>query len=313
MDWLLHNPLAEMYGPNFLALYAAVIAGTLGICYARAHEDDTDALPPPPLPIAPDPYEIAFLRGGENEVVRLAIFRLLQRGSLRTSGDKVKTITCAALPFDRDTTTLEHEVLAYFNYPRKVTEIFTSPLPARVRSLCAPYEERLRFACLLNGPDVQERGRRVRNQGALVIFVLGGYKLMAALHNGYDNVGFLVAMGMIAVALLAFVCQTPRLSSTRATVSGPPAKRVRRSQGAACRQPTGTTRRLPLCWRSSAWARWPPRNMPSFTRCSSRRQAQPALAGAVEEAGAAAEVGVEVAEVAAAVGAAADIDLYSVS
>ena len=32
MDWLIHNPIGEMYGPHFLLLYGGVIAVT----YTRA-------------------------------------------------------------------------------------------------------------------------------------------------------------------------------------------------------------------------------------------------------------------------------------
>ena len=38
-----------------------------------------------PIPTKPDPYEIAFLRGGENEVTRLLAFDLINRGYLRVA------------------------------------------------------------------------------------------------------------------------------------------------------------------------------------------------------------------------------------
>ena len=44
--------------------------------------DRTANLPPLPIPADPDPCEIAYLRGGENEATRLIVFDLIQRGCL---------------------------------------------------------------------------------------------------------------------------------------------------------------------------------------------------------------------------------------
>ena len=35
MDWLTDNPIANMYGPHFLLLYAIVIVVTLAVCWLR--------------------------------------------------------------------------------------------------------------------------------------------------------------------------------------------------------------------------------------------------------------------------------------
>jgi hypothetical protein len=56
MDWLVHNPLANLPGPAFLVLYGVVIAATLLWCWWRARAaDPTTAQSPPPLPAPPDP------------------------------------------------------------------------------------------------------------------------------------------------------------------------------------------------------------------------------------------------------------------
>lgn len=86
MDHLLHNPIADMPGPEFLALYGVVIVGTLVLCKTKSRQADSSrTLSPPLIPDKLDPYEIAFLRGGENEVLRLAILSLIQRGYLRVT------------------------------------------------------------------------------------------------------------------------------------------------------------------------------------------------------------------------------------
>src|SRR5262249_28454252 len=88
MDWLTNNFIANMIGPDFLLFYACVIAITLGICRWRVDwQDPTAGQTPPRLPTDPDPYEVAYLRGGENEVTRLAVFGLIQRGYLEIGAE----------------------------------------------------------------------------------------------------------------------------------------------------------------------------------------------------------------------------------
>ena len=77
MDSLMHNPIAEMYGPHFLILYGCVIGVTLlGCWWGVRSRDRTGDLLALPLPKEPDPYEIAYLRGTENEVTRLGVKEL---------------------------------------------------------------------------------------------------------------------------------------------------------------------------------------------------------------------------------------------
>ncbi|MBM2846884.1 MAG: Ser/Gly rich, Cys interspersed [Bacteroidetes bacterium] len=83
MDWLL-KLITDMPGPQFLLIYGSVIALTLAGCWWWYRQgDSTASLPAPQIPSTPDPYEIAYLRSGENEVLRVVLFRLLQQGALQ--------------------------------------------------------------------------------------------------------------------------------------------------------------------------------------------------------------------------------------
>ena len=69
MNWLLHNVVADLYGPYFLLFYATVIVALIVACCRSVRSvDQTRDLDPPEVPAKLDPYEIAYLRGGENEV-----------------------------------------------------------------------------------------------------------------------------------------------------------------------------------------------------------------------------------------------------
>ncbi|MBV9851455.1 MAG: TIGR04222 domain-containing membrane protein [Armatimonadetes bacterium] len=214
-----HNPLADMYGPHFLLLYLCVIVATLAwVSLARRSLDRTGQERPPLVPIHPDPYEIAYLRGGENEVIRVAIFGLIQRGYLQimpssSRWNKEQRIGPSPGAPDRAfLSPLEQDMFAEFVSPRTAREIFLSLLPQRAKDHCRGYEQALRDERLLASDEQRQGVKRVAGTAALIILGLGGYKLAAALANGHSNVVFLFLMAVISLAVLAFVAQTRRLS-----------------------------------------------------------------------------------------------------
>lgn len=80
MDFLFDNPLANLYGPYFLIFYVSFITCTIiGYRFLRARIDKTAHYAIPPIPVNPDPFEIAYLRGGANELARAAVFSLNQK------------------------------------------------------------------------------------------------------------------------------------------------------------------------------------------------------------------------------------------
>lgn len=215
MDWLMHNAVADMRGPVFLLFYGGVIAATLAACYLVARRLDwTARMPPPAVPPAPDPYEIAYLRGGENEVARSVIFALVQRDALRVVGQSKELIEqVPGRPDRRALDTIERRVFDWFAEARTVKEIFRpGSLPAHLTSFCAPYEQKLQREKLLTPPELRQRVRQLLILGGLLIVGLGGYKLLVALSRGRSNVAFLAVMGVVGVVLLVKVCRAPRLS-----------------------------------------------------------------------------------------------------
>src|SRR6186713_403689 len=80
------NPLTEMTGPHFLVLFAILISVVALVCWWRQWSRDTSAeLSPLPSPQTPDPYEIAYLRGGESELARVLIVSLAERNYLKVT------------------------------------------------------------------------------------------------------------------------------------------------------------------------------------------------------------------------------------
>lgn len=204
--------IAKMYGPHFLILYGIVIALTLGISrLILRSRDQTGKLPLPPFPDNPDPYEIAYLRGGENEVTRLFIFDLIQHGYLaEADGKLVQTLD---RPDSGHLSSLERVIFDYFSSERSANEVFeSSGLPERVKRECLIYENRFQQESLLCPPQRINAARRVELMGSAIVAGLGGYKLYTALSTGHSNVLFLITMGIIAIVIQVKISLPDRLS-----------------------------------------------------------------------------------------------------
>ena len=235
MGWSTHHSIiagiADMYGPDFLILYGCVIAVTLlGCLWVVRSRDRTKDLPPLRTAKAPDPYEIAYLRGGENELTRLVIFGLIQRGYLEVIEEKenwwqgLKTRIGANMPKQRLAQSASHperrylspvgrEVFDNFSTSREASEIFGDlALPDRIKRYCHVFDERAEREQLLYPGELIQATWVVGLTGALIILGMGGYKLLAALATGHTNVAGLILMGSSGLLCLGYFLQPPRLS-----------------------------------------------------------------------------------------------------
>ncbi len=71
MNGLLNNPVAGMDGEYLLLFYAMAIWAVILAGYKSVRSSDgTRHREPPVIPARLDPYELAYLRGGETEVTR---------------------------------------------------------------------------------------------------------------------------------------------------------------------------------------------------------------------------------------------------
>ncbi len=119
--------IAKMYGTHFLILYGIVIALTLGISLLILRSSDqTGELPLPSFHDNPDPYEITYLRGGENEVIRVFIFDLIQHGYLAEADGKL--VQAQDRPDPGHLSSLERVILDYFSSERSANEVFEAIL-----------------------------------------------------------------------------------------------------------------------------------------------------------------------------------------
>lgn len=198
-DWFLHNFVADMAGPEFLLFYASAIAFILGAAvWVSRHNDVTTPMPPPPVPSRPDAYEVAYLRGGDNELVRTVIFGLTQRGYLKMGDSAVEQASDPPDPVLLSP--IEREVFSWLAWPRTAQEIFESGgVAPNIRKFSASYQALLQNESLLAGVEMRRGAWAVSLVAALAIVALGGYKLAIAALKGHSNVMFLILMGVAAL------------------------------------------------------------------------------------------------------------------
>lgn len=224
MGWLFQNPVANLPGPWFLMLFAVVaVSGLIAAGVILMLFDETRDRENLAVPAAPDPYEIAYLRGGTPEVTRLAVFDLLQRRVIELA-DKEKWLGVLAqgkelkrgsvqLDSSRDGSLLL-VAGSWFNTSRKPEEIYgkSDSLVKQLEPLCESYESRLKERDLLE-TDGHQSTRHFAG-GVLTVGLLGlaAFKSTAAVMTGHFNVGFLILFTVASLIGTAVVCRKKRLS-----------------------------------------------------------------------------------------------------
>lgn len=217
MDIFTHNPLANMVGPYFLLFYGALLAIFLylGRRTARALDTSRD-LKPLPVPENPNPFEIAFLRGGANEVSRLLVVELFQRGILVETRKRLFQKTKLVLAENINLSELDPAL-------RGLAERFTKPCdptaldqPTVQRSLGTQLEhwaQWVRDEQLAFEPAQRIAGKRYGLSLVGVFVAVGVYKLAIAISNDHFNVFFLMALGLFGAIGIMAVVRLPRFTS----------------------------------------------------------------------------------------------------
>ncbi|AFY44145.1 TIGR04222 domain-containing membrane protein [Nostoc sp. PCC 7107] len=193
----LNNPIANMYGPHFLVFYAGIITVTLLASYYNLKFDATAQLPLPSIPSNPDPYKIAYLRGGESEVIRLVIFNLLQDGYLQINKDTIEQSTTYS--YADNLSIIERHVFDYFVFPKLANQTLSDTISNTIihKFWCETYEESLLNEQLLLPKTARDLAKTISTLGSCIILGLGSYKLSIALLKGYNNVLFLIIIGLV--------------------------------------------------------------------------------------------------------------------
>lgn len=196
------NPF-DWYGPEFLLFYvffSVLVIG--GMVWLR---NKNESGPTPKLELS-DPYLIAYLRGGANEVLRVAIVSLVDRNLLSDNGSKL--MTRMKVTPDRARHPVEKALIEYFKSEAEANSVFSN---AGLENACEPYRARLESVGLV--PDDATRNAR---QLLLIIAIL----LLVAVALIKISIGvsrerpvtFLIILMVVAV-IIPFFVWSPRLTA----------------------------------------------------------------------------------------------------
>jgi uncharacterized protein (TIGR04222 family) len=209
MEFLLDNPLAMMDGIYFLILYSFVtFFSVTGLGYLKERLDTSYKLSTPAIPPDIDPFEIAYLRGGENELVRTLIFSLRQKGLIViAAGDKRAYLRPAPEASASGLSDIERRTLDWIGADRDVNQTFKGSF-SLIKALdrwTNLYQQQLEQRQLLMPAEWNAKIRRWKWTSVSIIVGLGGYKFIAALAHGNWNIIFTVLLltgGLIAALIV---------------------------------------------------------------------------------------------------------------
>src|SRR5262249_4472173 len=202
------NPF-DLRGPEFLLFYFCFsLAVIIAIIVIRRRAESGDA---PRIDLS-DPYLIAYLRGGEDEALRLAVISLVDRGVLAMDGKFIRRadhVTSGMVKYP-----IEYETLKKFGATGGEESVFEGASvlgDAGLKSALQPYRAKLERAGRIPDANVR-RDRRMRLLMALMTLGVGGViKIQIGLSLG-KPVAFLVMM-MIAAMVIAAAFSFPRLTA----------------------------------------------------------------------------------------------------
>jgi uncharacterized protein (TIGR04222 family) len=206
MDLLTNNALLEMPGPTFLHFYAVVSAIALVALNAAIRLESFDSRPAPRLPVRPDPYEIAFLRGGIDATIGLAIYSLQRRALIEIQpGGAITAIAGLGGP----THAIEARALDEVGSVSTLRELLASgALRAAVAGKCEDLRQRLARQGLLKPEGANRRSFALGGLAGLALGGLAVAKIVAAEAHGHRNVGFLCLETVVALGLLFLSVRT---------------------------------------------------------------------------------------------------------
>ena len=216
MEILIDNPLATMYGPYFLVFFGFVVFfAVITLALVKTQFDKTDNLPVPAIPPNIDPYEIAYLRGGTNEVARSVVFSLLKKGFIEIDSSVLPAVikkTNHQNDF-RSLSPIEQLTLGWLGAERQPKEVFgTYGLVEQLKVYGDSYQGRLEAQQMLMSEEDTAAFKPMKWAVYLLILALGGYKIFASVLHGYYNFVFLIVFMIAGLLISRAVAKIPRVT-----------------------------------------------------------------------------------------------------
>jgi uncharacterized protein (TIGR04222 family) len=194
------NPF-DLRGPDFLVFYGGLgFAVTIVVFWLRRAGERGD----PPRPLS-DYLDIAFLRGGAGEAIRVATLTLVDRGVLAIAGDTVRVEQSDASR--RVTRPTERAIVLAAGRGTKAADLLND---ARVTTAATTEcEPGLVRQGLIPNADQAAARRRLWLMAGGALAIVAGVKIAIAMSRGHSNIGYLVTLAVIFV-VVTFLVTHPR-------------------------------------------------------------------------------------------------------
>lgn len=240
------NPF-DLRGPEFLLFYGILSAFVLvAVVLRRRAGDDTEGIPAR----IDDAYQLAVLRDGPVEAIRVAVLSLLDRRLLKAKEGRLEALAGE----DLARRPLERAILARYQAQGEAAAVFGDP---KVTGALHDLEVELARAGLVS----EQRGRAspAGLAGAAVLAAVAAGKIVVALSRGRTNVLFLVAAALAVSLGAVIVGARPRLTR-RGEKAVALARRsfARLRTSAASISPGGGTNELALVFAVFGYGALPP-------------------------------------------------------
>ena len=188
------NPF-DLAGPQFLLFYALFGAVVLAMLWRARQSFESGASDGP---LIQDYLEIAYLRGGPSEAVKVATMSLLDRGLIEiVDDDRLQTKDSKATQLAGKQ--LERMLLEKFKNSDEAFAVFKdSRVLEAAATECAPGLVR---RGLLPDDHAQARRHTLLAAAAFVLVAVAGTKILVALSRGRSNIGLLVVEAIIFLVI----------------------------------------------------------------------------------------------------------------
>ncbi|MES2355522.1 MAG: TIGR04222 domain-containing membrane protein [Pseudomonadota bacterium] len=139
-----------------------------------------------------DPYQIALLRGGDKEALRIATIALIDRGLLIATDDMLHTKNDAAIELVNRP--IEKAILRHYLITGSADSIFASP---RVLVPCEEYQTTLSQRGLIPDESIFQQRLTPTILAAAILLLVTGAKIMIAFSQGRHKVIFLILLTIV--------------------------------------------------------------------------------------------------------------------
>ncbi|MFN9987580.1 MAG: TIGR04222 domain-containing membrane protein, partial [Pirellula sp.] len=224
MNWIFNNPLGNLYGPTFLLLYCVMLVGCIVVIRWFVRRADTSHSEPP-LKIAEelDPLQIAYLRGGDAEVIRTVMVDLVERDLIEEQpkptgiqgffqGKVARWKAGHTTETPTGLTEVHEALLSQFNSPKTAVSAFESSVQSLVSKFTTPWREWMDSEKLRVPSDALVNSAAAFWMSLIGLEILGVYKIIAAMRSGHHNLIILIGLMVVTPVVLLLATRSRRLS-----------------------------------------------------------------------------------------------------